>query len=287
MTISERITGLPTTVNIKSISWMKSLYAADNSDYTKADAVNKQFSEYIYEANEKSDIKADPWEILQNKYPDVVYHVGDIAMFDKNNLIPYRQDFPVSKLFEKDADLEKLASWRPKINSNTPTGFEDYIQADRARIPKGTRAVMIHPDVKERMEKDIQYANDILRKVDDFFQREIMINEQLVPGCTLGMNQFAAIDADGKIGYNCSVTHGQNGYEEPWQKNITPSLIREMEKLYKEADTTSKSRLIQPEDESYKLNMEENDHTEYYQNILGIASEEMWKKKYLLSKYNI
>ena len=43
MTISERITGLPTTVNIKSFSWMKSLYAADNSDYTKADAVNKQW----------------------------------------------------------------------------------------------------------------------------------------------------------------------------------------------------------------------------------------------------
>lgn len=241
------------------------------------------FSEYIYKANERIDIKTDPWQILRNKYPDVVYNVGDIAMLDKNNLIPYRQDFPVSKLFEENIDLEKLALWKPKINSNIPTGFEDYIQADRARIPKGTRAVMIHPDVKDRMEKDIQYANDILSKVDNFFQREIMINEQLVPGCTLGMNQFVAVDADGNIGYNCSVTHGTNNYEEPWQKNITPSLIREIEDLYKEVDITSKSESIQPKENSFKLDMAANNNIEDYQSILWIASEEMWKKKYLLS----
>lgn len=227
------------------------------------------FSEYIYKANERIDIKTDPWQILRNKYPDVVYNVGDIAMLDKNNLIPYRQDFPVSKLFEENIDLEKLALWKPKINSNIPTGFEDYIQADRARIPKGTRAVMIHPDVKDRMEKDIQYANDILSKVDNFFQREIMINEQLVPGCTLGMNQFVAVDADGNIGYNCSVTHGTNNYEEPWQKNITPSLIREMEDLYKEVDITSKSGSIQTIENSFKLDMAANNYTEDYQSILG------------------
>ena len=241
------------------------------------------FSEYIYKANERIDIKTDPWQILQNKYFNVVYNVGDIAMFDKNNLD--RQDFPVSKLFEENIDIEKLASWKPKINSNIPTGFEDYVQADRARIPKGTRAVMIHPNVKDRMEKDIQYANDILSKVDDFFQKEIMINEQLVPGCTFGMNQFVAIDADGNIGYNCSVSHGKNSYEEPWQKNITPSLIRKIEDLYKKDDVTSKSDWIQPIEKSFKLNMDVNNCPEDYLSILGIASEEMWKKKYLFSKY--
>ena len=120
-----------------------------------------------------------------------------------------------------------------------------------------------------RMDIDIQYANDILSKVDNFFQREIMINEQLVPGCTLGMNQFVAVDADGNIGYNCSVTHGTNNYEEPWQKNITPSLIREIEDLYKEVDITSKSESIQPIENSFKLDMAANNYTEDYQSILG------------------
>ena len=94
---------------------------------------------------------------------------------------------------------------------------------------------------------------------------------------------FVAVDADGNIGYNCSVTHGTNNYEEPWQKKITPSLIREIEDLYKEVDITSKSESIQPIENSFKLDMAANNNIEDYQSILWIASEEMWKKKYLLS----
>jgi hypothetical protein len=65
------------------------------------------------------------------------------------------------------------------------------------------------------------------------------------------------------------VTHGTNNYEEPWQKNITPSLIREIEDLYKEVDITSKSESIQPKENSFKLDMAANNYTEDYQSILG------------------
>lgn len=241
------------------------------------------FSEYILKAKEMDDINVDPWKELQNKYPNIVFNTGDIEMFDEKNLIPYRQDFPVSKLFEENADIEKLASWKPSKGKNPPSGFEDYIQADRARITKGKYAIMIHPDVKARMDNDPQYAKDILNKIDTFFQKEIMIEEELVPGSTLGMNQFVAIDKEGKIAYNISVSHGTGSYEEPYQNNITPSLIRKIEDLCKDTNIKLDIMSIFPDNQMIQSTIIDNLYDNQMSNTENLW--EIWKKKRLLHDF--
>lgn len=260
-------------VNGLESQWINNILALYNDSRKQIE----DFSEYMRKANETEDIEADPWQALEDKYPGIVCYAGDVGSI-KYITDTFRQDFPVSKLFEENVDMEELAAWRPKMK-NYPSGFEDYIQADRARIPKGKNAVMIHPDVKARMENDPEYAKEILSKVDTFIQKEILIEEELIPGSTVGMNQFIAIDAEGKIACNISVSHGSGSYEEPWQSNVTPSLIWKIKDLYKDTNVKldimsyfSNSQTGQPmADQSYDYQVN-NPETLW----------EIWKKSQIL-----
>ena len=66
-------------------------------------------------------------------------------------------------------------------------------------VPPGSKAVVIHPKVQERMEQDPAYAREIMEKIDTWFTFDVLRNEAIRPGCTAGMSQAVAIGEDGNI----------------------------------------------------------------------------------------
>ena len=90
-------------------------------------------------------------------------------------------------------------------------------------VPLGSKAVVIHPAVQERMEQDPAYAQEIFAKIDAWFAFDVARNEAIMPGCTAGMSQAVAIGEDGNICNACSSSPGRITYsksgsddEESW-----------------------------------------------------------------------
>ena len=83
-------------------------------------------------------------------------------------------------------------------------------------VPPGSKAVVIHPAVQERMEQDPAYAQEIFARIDAWFAFDVARNEAHMPGCTAGMSQAVAIGEDGNICNACSssgggITYSQSG----------------------------------------------------------------------------
>ena len=91
-------------------------------------------------------------------------------------------------------------------------------------VPPGSKAVVIHPKVQERMEQDPAYAQEIFAKIDTWFAFDVARNEAIIPGSTAEMSQAVAIGEDGNICNACSssaggeITYSKSGSddEESW-----------------------------------------------------------------------
>ena len=58
---------------------------------------------------------------------------------------------------------------------------------------------MIHPKVQERMEKDPEFAKEVMERIESWWAYDIGRNEAIAPGYTTGMSQAIAIGEDGEI----------------------------------------------------------------------------------------
>lgn len=207
-----------------------------NFDYRAFTTQGTQFTEAILKAQENEEVKPDFIKLFNKKYPQVSYHVGDASK------LPHwdRNDFPVSRLFGEDVNAEELENWQPPINSPNPKGSERYIQNDVRNIPDSSRSIMIHPDVQSKIDKDSEYDEEIYRKIDRYFQKDIEINERILPGCTQGITQFVSIDKDGNIDKTCSITNcvdrnaGDYGFPPRTIKRSEQSLLEDIKNTYGE-----------------------------------------------------
>lgn len=139
---------------------------------------------------------------LQDTYPDLKYHVMDASQFTYWN----RLDFPDSKLFEENIDVEALKAWKP--TKQTATGYEPWVQRDLEKIPKGLHAVFIHPTTQKNMDADPEYAKRIVNKIEKYFENDIKINEKIDPESIKGMSQAVTVTEDGEIGLHVTVCDG-------------------------------------------------------------------------------
>ena len=58
---------------------------------------------------------------------------------------------------------------------------------------------MIHPKAQERMEKDPEFAQEVMERIESWWAYDIARNDAISPGCTVGMSQAIAIGEDGEI----------------------------------------------------------------------------------------
>lgn len=167
-----------------------------------------------------------PEAALKARYPGLVYHVFDAG----SGYWKTRNDYPHYLLYQEgDAAKEAMENWKPS-GPNPFYGSIDgrFIAPKEIRalgnVPPGSKAVVIHPKVQQRMEQDPEYAEAILAKIDAWFAFDVARNEAILPGSTWDMAQAVAIGEDGNICNACSssangeITYSKSGSDnaESW-----------------------------------------------------------------------
>ena len=163
--------------------------------------------------------------MLKVKYPNIHYHVFDAS----SGYWRTRNDYPHYLLYQDgDKAKETLENWQPTGANPFYGSIDGRFTAPKeihalGNVPPGSRAVVIHPKVQERMEQDPAYAQEIFAKIDTWFAFDVARNEAIIPGSTAGMSQAVAIGEDGNICNACSSSPGRITYsksgsddEESW-----------------------------------------------------------------------
>ncbi|MCI9268705.1 MAG: hypothetical protein HFF40_07570 [Lawsonibacter sp.] len=164
--------------------------------------------------------------MLKAKYPNIHYHVFDAS----SGYWRTRNDYPHYLLYQDgDKAKETLENWQPTGANPFYGSIDGRFTAPKeihalGNVPPGSKAVVIHPKVQERMEQDPAYAQEIFAKIDTWFAFDVARNEAIIPGSTAGMSQAVAIGEDGNICNACSssaggeITYSKSGSddEESW-----------------------------------------------------------------------
>ena len=164
--------------------------------------------------------------MLKAKYPNIHYHVFDAS----SGYWRTRNDYPHYLLYQDgDKAKETLENWQPTRANPFYGSIDGRFTAPKeihalGNVPPGSKAVVIHPKVQERMEQDPAYAQKIFAKIDTWFAFDVARNEAIMPGSTWDMSQAVAIGEDGNICNACSssaggeITYSKSGSddEESW-----------------------------------------------------------------------
>lgn len=164
--------------------------------------------------------------MLKAKYPNIHYHVFDAG----SGYWRTRNDYPHYLLYQDgDRAKETLENWQPTGANPFYGSIDGRFTAPKeihalGQVPPGSKAVVIHPKVQERMEQDPAYAQEIYARIDAWFAFDAARNEAIMPGSTWDMSQAVAIGEDGNICNACSssaggeITYSKSGSdgEESW-----------------------------------------------------------------------
>ncbi len=179
------------------------------------------------QAGGRSVVEAPSLEtMLKAKYPNIHYHVFDAS----SGYWRTRNDYPHYLLYQDgDKAKETLENWQPTGANPFYGSIDGRFTAPKeihalGNVPPGSKAVVIHPKVQERMEQDPAYAQEIFAKIDTWFAFDVARNEAIMPGSTWDMSQAVAIGEDGNICNACSssaggeITYSKSGSddEESW-----------------------------------------------------------------------
>ena len=149
-------------------------------------------------------------EMLKTRYPNLVYHVFDAS----SSYWKTRNDYPHYLLYQEgDKAKETLENWKPEGKNPFYGSIDGQFIAPKeihalGSVPPGSKAVVIHPKIQERMEQDPNYAREIYAKIEAWFTFDAARNEVIRPGSTWDMSQAVAIGEDGNICNACASSAG-------------------------------------------------------------------------------
>lgn len=132
-------------------------------------------------------------ERLKSRYPGIAYHVFD----GSSHYWRGREDFPFHKIYQQDLNVEEVENWKP--SGPNPSQLSSEVQRNLGSIPPGSKAVIIHPKVQQKMEENPAYAEEIFNRIEAWFTFDVARNEAILPGTTANMSQCVAIGEDGNI----------------------------------------------------------------------------------------
>ena len=124
--------------------------------------------------------------MLKEKYPNIRYHVFDAS----SSYWRARTDYPHYLLYQEgDEAKETLENWKPEGPNPFYGSIDGKFIAPKeihalGSVPPGSKAVVIHPKVQERMEQDPAYAKEIYERIDTWFTFDVARNEAIMPGST-------------------------------------------------------------------------------------------------------
>lgn len=130
-------------------------------------------------------------EMLKSKYPGAYYNVMDTSKIDSS--LWGRNDYPWDKYFSNNAD-DFVLNWKP-------SGAEPDMQSPAVRAKMndmlGKIAVVIPPELEEKMKNNMELAQKVMERVDRF----------LLSNSTPGENEgfLMTFDENGEINHACVV----------------------------------------------------------------------------------
>ena len=130
-------------------------------------------------------------EMLKSKYPGAYYNVMDTSKIDSS--LWGRNDYPWDKYFNNNAD-DSVLNWKP-------SGAEPDMQSPAVRTKMnamlGKIAVVIPPELEEKMKNNTELAQKVMERVDSF----------LLANSTPGENEgfLMTFDENGEINHACVV----------------------------------------------------------------------------------
>lgn len=127
-------------------------------------------------------------EIWKSRYPSAKYHVMDASGISQG--IWERNDFPYERFFDDEVD-ESVLDWHP--SSKEPDMSDASVQS-RLDSTLGKKAIVVPPELEEKMKNDPELAERVMENVESFIQ-----NHPTRPGRVL--SYLIALDENGDIAH--------------------------------------------------------------------------------------
>ena len=179
----------------------------------------------------------DMWKA---KYPGAKYHVMDASNISQG--VWERNDFPFEKFFEDDVD-ESVLNWKPM---GQDSDMADSSVQSRLDSTLGGKAIVVPPELEEKMKNNPELARKVMDKVDSFIK-----NHPTRPGRVL--SYLIALDENGDIAH-FRVTGGGGHISGPSEAEL---------RKFKEEQEAKREKKAEQEKENREYNLkvaEEREH---------------------------
>ncbi len=130
-------------------------------------------------------------EMLESKYPGAYYNVMDTSKIDSS--LWGRNDYPWDKYFSNNADASVL-DWKP--SGAEPAMLDPKVQA-KINSTIGKKAIVVPPELEEKMKNDPELAKRVMAKVEGFIAEQDTMNPNPRKGYLI------ALDGNGDIAHAC------------------------------------------------------------------------------------
>ena len=150
------------------------------------------FAELAAKAAEQSDVSGMSFkDMWQARYPGAYYNVMDTSKIDGS--LWGRNDYPWDKYFSNNAD-DSVLDWKP--SGAEPAMLDPKVQA-KINSTIGKKAIVVPPELEEKMKNDPELAKSVMAKVEGFIAEQDIMNPNPRKGYLI------ALDENGDIAHAC------------------------------------------------------------------------------------
>ena len=140
----------------------------------------------------KSDVSGMSFkDMWQARFPGAYYNVMDTSKIDGS--LWGRNDYPWDKYFSNHAD-DSVLDWKP--SGAEPAMLDPKVQA-KINFTIGKKAIVVPPELEEKMKNDPELAKSVMAKVEGFIAEQDIMNPNPRKGYLI------ALDENGDIAHAC------------------------------------------------------------------------------------
>ena len=130
-------------------------------------------------------------DMWQARFPGAYYNVMDTSKIDGS--LWGRNDYPWDKYFSSHAD-DSVLDWKP--SGAEPAMLDPKVQA-KINSTIGKKAIVVPPELEEKMKNDPELAKRVMAKVEGFIAEQDIMNPNPRKGYLI------ALDGNGDIAHAC------------------------------------------------------------------------------------
>lgn len=163
--------------------------AADSSGVSFLELASAKAAQNVTEQTNATGMSfKDMW---QSRFPGAYYNIMDTSKIDDS--LWGRNDYPWDKYFSNNAD-DSVLDWKP--SGAEPAMLDSKVQA-KINSTIGKKAIVVPPELEEKMKNDPELAKSVIAKVEGFIAEQDIMNPNPRKGYLI------ALDENGDIAHAC------------------------------------------------------------------------------------